>query len=179
MTGTPGCRYETDVFDLVWTGRWPARADATLQAHVADCPICRDLAAVASAIGDLDDRAATVKVPDASAVWYSAQARARLEMSRRAARPVLLAEAAALLCGLAGLFVAWHLAGPSLGAWLARVRWPEGPTLPGWSDVTAMTGATAFPWVAGAALAWALLIPAAMYVARLADGTPERHHDRS
>lgn len=178
MTRT-ACRYETDVFDLVWTGGWPVRAEASLQAHVAGCPICQDLVIVASAVGELDDRATSVKLPDASAVWYSAQARARQELSRRAARPVLVAEVAALVSGLAGLFVGWRLVGASVGEWLARVRWPDVPAWPAWSEVTALAGAPTVSWMAGAALAWALLIPTALYVARLADRTTEQHHDRS
>ena len=46
------CARETDVLDLIAIGQWPARADATLAAHVASCASCSDLAIVASAITD-------------------------------------------------------------------------------------------------------------------------------
>jgi hypothetical protein len=176
---TPSCPHETDVFDLVWTGQWPARADSRLRAHVAECAICADLLIVSSAIGQLDASEAAVKLPDAGAVWYSAQLRARHELSHRAARPVLVAEMAAFACIVGGLSFSWRLMGPSVSTWLAAMPWPEAPALPRWSDLVALASTPTFPWMAGAACAWALVIPTALYIARLADRTTEQRQDRS
>ena len=64
MTTTPSCVHEAEVLDLVWTNQWPARAERSLVEHVTTCDVCRDLAIVASAVGDLNEAtAADVKVP--------------------------------------------------------------------------------------------------------------------
>jgi hypothetical protein len=102
----PICAREQDVLDLVATGRWPARASVELAAHVASCASCADLAAVALAVTDLRDAtSAQVRVPDAGLVWYRAQLQAREDAARRAARPLLAAQAAGLVLLAAALTI--------------------------------------------------------------------------
>jgi hypothetical protein len=170
MTTRTSCPHETDVLDLVAIGQWPGRADATLREHVASCEICADLASVASAIAELDDASrSAVSVPDATVVWYRAQVRAREDLARRASRPVLVIEVVAALCVLVIGFVAWQTGTLWLAEW-----WREAErsafagfdaTEPQW-----IQGAlTAGRWVLVAVMAWAIIIPGALFVARVAD----------
>jgi hypothetical protein len=180
MTMTPSCPHEAEVLDLVWTNQWPARADRSLVEHVAACEVCRDLATVASAVNDLHEAtAADVKVPDASVVWYRAEVRARQELTRRATRPVAAAQIAAAVVGLGGVFTAWRLGGASLVEWWRGLSAPELPQLGVWSEVVSLASAPVWPWILAAAAAWALMVPAALYIARVADRTTEPTRDRS
>ncbi len=134
------CVHERDVLDLVAVGQWPARADHVLRTHVADCAACAEVAAVAAAVRDWDEAGPAVQVPDASVVWYRAQARAREEALRKAGRPVLVAQVAAVVAIVAAVAVVgpgwawmtawwpdWSLPVPSLSVDLSA-WWPELPT---------------------------------------------------
>jgi predicted anti-sigma-YlaC factor YlaD len=83
------CPRELDVLDAVESRRWPGRAP-DLQAHVAECQSCADLAAVAAAL--LTDRQAAwdeaADVPPSGVVWWRSQLRARIEAERLASRPI-------------------------------------------------------------------------------------------
>ncbi len=132
MSSPQACPHERDVLDLVAVGQWPARADAALQAHVAHCACCGEVAAVASAVRDWADAAPAPKVPDAAVVWYRAQVRAREEAARRASRPVLVGQ----LFALATVVLAVATLGPGWGWFTALV--PDW-TMPAWSfDLSAM-----------------------------------------
>ena len=64
------CEFEAEVLSAVLQSRWPERADPALQAHVADCTICSDVAAVAGVIEDArEEMRAEVIVPDSGRVW--------------------------------------------------------------------------------------------------------------
>jgi hypothetical protein len=180
MTLTPSCPREADVLDLVWTNQWPARADRTLVEHAATCEICRDLAIVASAVGDLNEATRIqMKVPDASVVWYRAQMQARQELVRRATRPVAAAQVAAGVVGVAGLFTAWRLGGPVFVEWWQSLSAPTPPQLSIWSEIIALTSTSTGTWVLTAVAAWLLMIPGAVYIARMADRTTGPTRDRS
>ena len=180
MTMTPSCAHEAEVLDLVWTNQWPARADQSLVDHVAACEICRDLATVASAVCDLNEATTTdVKVPDASVVWYRAEVRARQELVRRASRPLAAAQVAAGIVGIGGVFTAWRLGGASVMQWWAGLPTPELARTGFWSELATLTASPLLPWMLGAAAAWALMVPAALYIARMADRTTEASRDRS
>jgi hypothetical protein len=94
------CRREADVIDAITAQRWPDRADADLRAHVAQCAICADVAEVAWALRQDRDAAwaEADRLPSAHVVWFRAQARARAEAARQAARPIAVMQA----LGLAG-----------------------------------------------------------------------------
>ena len=93
------CEFEADVLDAALQGRWPERADARVLAHVAGCPICSDIAAVAGAIDvareEVRERAA---VPDAGYVWWRAQLRTRREAAKVAEQPMTVAQLIAFAC---------------------------------------------------------------------------------
>lgn len=109
------CPCERDVLDLVAIGQWPARADATLRAHAAECAVCREVAAVATVVREWADEPQPIKVPDAAVVWYLAQVRAKEDAARRASRPVLAAQ----LIALATVILAVVTMGPSAGWYLS------------------------------------------------------------
>lgn len=94
------CRREADVIDAITSKRWPERAGDELRAHVATCAICADVADVASALAEDHDVAfaQASRLPAAELVWFRAQARARADATRQAARPIAIMQA----LGLAG-----------------------------------------------------------------------------
>jgi hypothetical protein len=129
---TTECSREEDVLTAVCTGRWPARADAELRAHVEHCEICQDVAiVVASFAEELSDAegsalggrlAATAPVPDASTVWLRAQIQAHADAVRTAERPITVAHAVAfaavvgVLGAVLGASSSWLQAGLQLTA---------------------------------------------------------------
>lgn len=117
------CAHEEDVLAAVSTGRWPARADAELCAHVDRCAVCRDVLATALAFLD-DDRAgesdAKHPLPDANIVWLRAQLKARAEATRLAERPITVAQAIAFASMVGLLGALFGAASP----WLqAALKW--------------------------------------------------------
>jgi len=149
------CACERDVLDLVAIGQWPSRADETLRAHVATCATCAEVAAVAAAVREWADEADDtdpVKVPDASVVWYRAQVRAREEATRRASRPVLVAQLVALVAVVCaavwiGPELSLSLSMPDLSGW-----WPAWPAMPSVSDLS-LPSPDRFGWLGWAAVA--------------------------
>ena len=110
------CPREADVLDAIVSRRWPDRADDDLRAHVASCEVCADVATAASAIGVDHDAAwseAVALLPRADVVWFRAQARARAEASRAAARPIAVMQglgfafAAGVISLLIGVVAFW------------------------------------------------------------------------
>jgi hypothetical protein len=99
MTPIECCR-EADVIDALTSQRWPDRVDAELRAHVAACSICADVLQVAAALAEDRDAALVdaAQLPSADLVWFRAQARARADATREAARPIAIMQA----LGLAG-----------------------------------------------------------------------------
>jgi hypothetical protein len=116
------CPHEDDVMAAVNTGRWPARADADLRAHVAGCLVCQDVVAVAEAFRDAEADA-SIRVPEAGAVWLRAQIRARAENTRLAERPISVAQAIAFASTVGVLGALFGAASP----WLqGALRWIGG-----------------------------------------------------
>ena len=110
------CPHERDVLDLVAIDQWPQRADASLQAHVAGCPLCAEVASIATAVREWGDAVAVPRMPEATVVWHRAQIRARAEAARAAFRPLWLAQGFAVIA----LIVALVWIGPSAG-WYASI----------------------------------------------------------
>ena len=93
------CLRETDVFEAIAFGRWPAAADADLRAHVARCPVCLDLVAVAVPLQC--DRQALVRAaqpPTAAVVWWRAAIRARAEATRTVMQPIAVWRRVVAVC---------------------------------------------------------------------------------
>jgi len=142
------CSYEADVLDLVAIDQWPQRADAALRAHVAGCPLCAEVASIATAVREWSSADAIPRMPEAAVVWHRAQVKARTEAARAAFRPVWLAQGFALVA----LVVALVWMGPG-ASWYASIWQSVSKSAPS----VAMPNATAFPagwgWSVGLALA--------------------------
>jgi len=112
------CDRETDVLEVVRTGRWPEACDADLRAHVAGCAVCAEVVLVAEALRRQDAGAwLEARLPAAGLVWWKAQIRARREAAERAAEPmnvVAIAACACLACSLVALAV-WQW--PRIASW--------------------------------------------------------------
>ena len=95
------CELESEVLAAVLQGRWPERVDAGLRAHVAECGICADVAAIAGAIDNAREEMRThAVVPDSGRVWCVAQMRARREAAKAAGRPITAAQVIAFACAV-------------------------------------------------------------------------------
>ncbi len=90
------CGREEEIFDVVATGRWPGRCEPELAAHLERCDTCRDLVAVITALSSGHEAAWTeARVPPSAMVWWRAQAKAREEAVRSAARPIAFTQGVA------------------------------------------------------------------------------------
>jgi hypothetical protein len=142
------CPRETDVLDLVAIDQWPQRADAALQAHVAGCAPCAEVASIATAVREWGNADAVPRMPEASVVWHRAQLRARAEAAHAAFKPLWLAQGFAVIA----LIVALVWIGPS-PSWYASVWQGASRSLPS----IGMPNAASFPegwgWSVGLALA--------------------------
>lgn len=154
------CSFEEDVLSAAMQSRWPDRVDAGLRAHVVSCPVCRELAEVASAIVEArDEMHAGVQVPDSGRVWWVAQMRARREAVKAAGRPITAVHVMALAC-------AAGIAGACFGAtsvWFqSALRWiaSSAAFMPAASALIAAHGAL----VTGMAVLL-FVLPAAIYLA--------------
>lgn len=103
------CEFEADALAAAIESRWPEGAEAELRAHVAGCPVCADVIAVASAVAmaandEREEVRASALIPDSGAVWWRAQLRARREAAEAAGRPITAAQlvAFATAVGLLG-----------------------------------------------------------------------------
>jgi hypothetical protein len=94
------CVREADVLDAIASRRWPDRAGGDLVAHVAECAVCSDVACVAAAVDGESEvaRAEAAAVPPATVVWIRAEARARADAARQAARPIAVMQTLGALC---------------------------------------------------------------------------------
>ncbi len=155
------CCREPDVIDAITSQRWPDRADEELRRHVAGCPICADVAEVASALredGDaLSDEA--VHLPSAELIWLRAQARARAEAARQAARPIAIMQA----LGLAGATAIVSLLIGVVAYWVwQRADWLT--AFPSFDSVAMDTMGFAVRGVLLAIGLWLILAPVAVYL---------------
>lgn len=163
------CPREADVFEAVAFGRWPAQAPRELQAHVAGCPVCRDVAVVAPAMqGDRRQLMRAAEPPTAAIVWWRATIRARAEAAHTAMRPMTMWQAVAGTCvaAVAAAIVAgvWRagIAGAAAADLLARLAISRAPApLAGFGVEQALL-------VLAGVVACIVLAPVALYFA-LAD----------
>ena len=99
------CEFEPEALAAALQSRWPDRVDAGLREHIAGCPICSDVIAIAGAIDEARmETRALASVPDSGQVWWRAQLRARREAAAVAGRPIAAAQVITLACvmGLLG-----------------------------------------------------------------------------
>lgn len=113
------CPREQDVLEATVSTLW----SHDLRAHVDFCPVCRDLATVATALRDEGEGARHETHPPTSGqVWWRATMRTRAEAARAAARPIMVLQALSAAC-VVGVFAAlitrsWASIGLSL-TWVA------------------------------------------------------------
>ena len=94
---TPMCPRELEVLEALRSGAWPAGCDEELRAHPADCPSCRDLVEVTTALfEDRDISIHEAPLPGSGLVWWKMQMRHRQEAMGSARRTLLLVQATAL-----------------------------------------------------------------------------------
>jgi hypothetical protein len=160
MTPLECCR-EAEVIDAITSRRWPDRADAELRGHVAGCAICADVAEVAAALREDHDSAVAdaVTLPSADVVWFRAQARARAEASRQAARPIAIMQA----LGLAGATGVISLLIGIVAYWVwQRADWLA--ALPSFQPIGMDVMGFAVRGVLLAVGLWLILAPVAVYL---------------
>lgn len=133
------CPHEADVLDLVAIDQWPQCADASLQAHAASCPLCAEVASIATAVREWGNAEAVPRMTESSVVWHRAQVRARSEAARAAFRPLWLAQGFAATA----LIVALVWIGPSPN-WYTSV----------WQSVTRSVPSVALPNTAALPEGW-------------------------
>ena len=144
----PTCQHERDVLDLVAIDQWPQRADASLQAHVASCPHCAEVASIATAVHEWGNAGAAPRMPDSSVVWHRAQLRARAEATRAAFRPLWLAQGFAVIA----LIVALVWIGPS-ASWYASIWQGASRSVPSVGVPDSVTLPEGWRWSLGLAIA--------------------------
>jgi predicted anti-sigma-YlaC factor YlaD len=121
------CPREAETIRAAWA---EGDARALPQAHLAECPGCREIAELAQAFRD--DREAACSAahpPSAGLVWWRAERRAREEAARKAARPISVVHGIALGCATAALVAILGLAlsggQAGLSGWWPAVAWPS------------------------------------------------------
>lgn len=160
------CEHEQDLLDAIAARRWPARADATLRAHVESCRSCLDVAAVAMAFLDDRDQPADAAVPHASVVWWKAQIRARDEATRLAARPFLLVQIVATISAAAASLAVAPTATTWIRALLSTLGGSDWWSLPQNLSLSWIVGAAAYTTLPLLAVGvWIVLAPVVVYLA--------------
>ena len=117
------CPREQDVFEAVAAGQWPDRIEPAPLGHVAGCTICGEIVRVAPPLQDDRDIAwRAAHVPNSGLVWWRAQLRARAEAARTAARPMVVVQTAAAVCGVAVMIAVVAAGFGSFARWVAWLR---------------------------------------------------------
>lgn len=112
MMKPSGCERETEIARAVRSGHWTE----DLRQHAAGCEACGEAMAVAAFLQGGAVQA--LEVPEPGLMWFKLELRARREKTRRAMRPLVIAERlVALLTGGACIGAAlWtHSVSPTLG----------------------------------------------------------------
>lgn len=108
------CSFESEVLAAVVEGRWPLAVEPSLREHAEACPLCSEVLTVADALApDRQALKTAPSLPAAGTVWWRAQIRARRDAADAAARPLLVAQAAAFVVALAILGMAGKALLPS------------------------------------------------------------------
>ena len=160
------CPFETDVMDAVAVRRWPHRVDPELRHHVAACELCRDVAAIAAAfLEDRDCAPTEAPVPPASAIWWRAQIRAREDAARLAARPIVVAQAAATVCVFAVSVALAPAAFEGVRRWIAALGATAWWSVPPDLSLSWLLGAAAYTTLPLLAVGlWLVLAPVVVFL---------------
>jgi hypothetical protein len=116
------CPRELEVLEALRSGAWPAGCEAELQAHPAECPSCRDLVEVTTAL--FEDRDAGIQeaaFPGSGLVWWKLHMRLRQDAMSSARRTLLLVQATVLSMAGGVALLVLQLFLPGWTAWVAGV----------------------------------------------------------
>lgn len=162
---TRECDRSGDVVAAAMAGELSSAADTELRRHLAGCESCRDLALVVSTLRVERDRSRRqAPAPSAGLVWWRAELRERQEAARRAAAPVTLVHAAALVAVLVVAVVSFSTF--AHWAWAAPLT-DFLPAIPTWAETTQSLAdlSPALRWaLALGATAWLIAAPVAVYL---------------
>ncbi len=136
--------------------------------HVTRCPICAEVAAVASLLYDDADAAQhDVQLPAAGQVWWRAAVRARLDGAHAAARPLTwaqgIAAASAAGAGIAVIGLVWPTIDRA-AAWVGGHAWSAAPAAAAIVDFLSAAVQRSLPFAIAAA-AGMVLAPLALFLA--------------
>jgi hypothetical protein len=96
------CTHLDELRQALHSGHWPAASSPELRAHVGACPRCTQEVLLTTHLHQARTESMAISQPaPASIVWWRAMARRREAALNRAARPVLAAQAFALVVVLA------------------------------------------------------------------------------
>lgn len=113
------CPREPDTARAAGAGEWPEE----LRAHAADCPVCRDVALVAGALGH-ERRRLPADPPGlcAGRLWWMAQLRTRRAAAERALRPISVMTMVAVAAVVPVAASALASALPTISSWLTELH---------------------------------------------------------
>jgi len=98
------CTHLAELRQELHSGHWPAASSPELRAHVGSCPRCTQEVALTIHLRQARLEAlAESRAEPASLIWWRAQARRREAVLARATRPILAAQAFAVLVILAAI----------------------------------------------------------------------------
>jgi hypothetical protein len=163
----PSCSREPEVL-RAGAREWRDAADGYVAAHVEECARCAEVRAAAELLRAHHLRELpSARVPSPAAMWWRLERRIREERARRLQRIALATHAVVLAAAAGGAAAVLQIVKP----WLGRSSLGSSAVAEGaWQAATAMLTAwtqVASAWtlpIAIAAGAWALLVPAVLYL---------------
>jgi hypothetical protein len=160
------CEFEAEVLAAVIESRWPGAVEAGLREHVAACPICSEVAAVAYEMqGAAAEFRASAVLPNPGRVWWAAELRARREAAEVAACPITAVQLI-VFASIVGLLVA---SAGTISTWLQSSLSRMGAGLAGFDDRGLLSSASALLAQHGALAvtiaALIVVVPTAFYLA--------------
>jgi hypothetical protein len=111
------CLRESELIELICSGRWPEHCGAELRSHIEGCAVCSETVKVASALhSDFVNAASGARIPSAGVVWWRSELRMRREAVQSAERPLTIIHAFAGAAAL-GITVALLV---QMSAWFSE-----------------------------------------------------------
>jgi hypothetical protein len=112
------CDEEERALQATRRGRWTD----DLARHAVECEVCAEVAAAARFMNvEAASLAADHRLPDPSRIWWRAQLLARREAARRALRPIVVVEQAALACALITIAFSITWGWPIVSGWIGAM----------------------------------------------------------
>lgn len=114
------CDREQAVLDMMASGR----EDKALTAHLAQCPICQEVAEVTRFMRALANESAldSRPLPEPAHLWWKAKILQRWDAERQAARPLDAMQHFELAAGVIGLLVLAIWQWPTLARWMTNTE---------------------------------------------------------